>query len=325
MPIPDDAAEQFDAETEAKLLSIGINVGEFANGFRAADAFIVAHRLAHCGKRVFPVRRNKRPHIRGFQNAATSDGKQILQWQRQFPGCDWAILTGRANGLVVLDVDGERGAADLQNLELKLGKLPETAICNSGRVGGGFHVWLEPPAGTDDLRNQQPLSGTKVDVRGWHGYVVIAGSRHKSGNRYGWKYGCAPDECGIAECPPDWWAWLPKKEDAARPRAKAPRPSPHTRASAVQHDTASLLIGDGPGFGGFQNPIYRNAIYYFFKAGGDASAKIIVETLQELIVAAPKDQGRDVSRYLSGDDLPRIVERARQFVIQVKEKEIEQY
>ena len=126
----------------------------------------------------------------------------------------------------------------------------------------------------------------------------------------------------MAECPASWWAWLPKREhgDNAIPRHSGKRVA---SSAGVQrrHDPGSLLIGDG--FGGFQNPIYKNAISYFFKAGIDAPAEPIIGTLRELVIEAPKDHGRDVSRYVSGPDLPRIVERARSFVIKVKDTENE--
>jgi hypothetical protein len=300
------------------LIGLGIDPIHADRGFRAEHPFVVAVLLAMMGIRVFPTKlKTKIPCIREWQHRASTNPTDLAPWQRRF-NPNWSALTGRDNNLVILDIDGERGRADLARLEGEFRPLPKTIRCNSGRIDGGFHLWLRPPDGVDDLRNQQPLPGTKIDVRAWHGYAVLAGSLHKSGARYSWAPGCAPDEIELAECPPDWWAWLPKKESKV---AAINRNSGCRSRGANQdrlHDPSSLLIGDGAGFGGFQNPIYKNAIQYFLKAGPEAPPETIIEILRELIIAAPKDHGRDVSRYLSGPDLPRIVERAREFVNEVQ-------
>jgi len=322
-----ELAPAFTPEVEAQLRFGRITPEEFHKGVHAMDSCVVAIFLAaQHGLRVLPIRSKiKVPRILGWPELASRDIGQIMRWRDQF-GCDFAILTGRENNVFVLDVDGAQGAEDLARLEETLGPLPATTTCNSGRMGGGFHKLLRQPAGTDDVRNQQPLAGTKIDVRGWHGYAVTAGSLHKSGNRYTWAQGFAPDQVGIAECPTAWWEWLPKKEYEAAIGNRVSRNRPRTFLRRGQHDSGSLLIGDGAGFGGFENPIYKNAIQYFFKAGGEAPAEPIIEVLKKMIIEAPKGPGRDVSRYLNGLDLPRIVERAREFANEVKEDDgIEEY
>jgi hypothetical protein len=288
-------------------------------------AFLVTIQLAEMGYRCLPTDMWKIPKIVEWQLRATTDIELLVQWERGYfapwkieeAHPNWSILTGRENGVIVIDIDGEQGRADLKKLEDRFGPLPTTWRCNSGRVDGGFHIWMRPPPGTDDLKNQQPIPGFKLDVRGYHGHIVLSGSLHRSGSRYAWAPGCSPDEIDLAECPPAWWEWLPKKGDehSSPPRKSGPR------TSQVQHhhDHASLLIGDGNGYGGFQNPIYKNAIRYFFKAGPGADAGPAITVLREMITAAPKDQSRDVSRYFSGPDLPRIVERARRFVNSLEE------
>lgn len=315
-----DARDRNDLAMANILTGLGIDPANAYLGFRARHPFPVAVRLAMLGFRVMPSRVDtKVPYIGGWPKQATTDPAKLALWQRRY-NPNWSILTGRENNLVLLDVDGEQGRADLAGLEAKLGKLPRTVVNNSGRLGGGCHILLRPPAGNDDLRNQQPLTGTKIDVRGWHGHGVIAGSLHKSGQRYSWASGCAPDEVEIAECPPAWWEWLPKKNEEKSVVAREARSGVRAPAIKQKHDPSSLLIGDGEGFGGFQNPIYKNAIRYFLNVGVSASEAIIIETLREMIAEAPKAEGRDVSRYMEGDDLPRTVDRAREYVKQMKGK-----
>lgn len=255
-------------------------------------------------------------------NRATSDVRQILIWDGHWPAMNWSVLCGREGGLFVLDADGAQGVADLARLESELGPLPATWRVRSGRSDPGEHVYLRYPPGEAESKNQQPLPGTKVDVRAWHGQVLIPGSIHQSsGRRYDWIPGCSRHDLALpAICPPSWWGWLPKKEfgsDSAVLRPRTSRGPCMTR----EHDSRSRLIGDGPGYGGFQDAISANARDYFFRAGADASESIIVETLRDMIANAPKGEGRDVSRYLTGNDLPRLVARAREFVKQVKDQE----
>lgn len=306
-----------DAKLAELLPKFGIDPALAYDGFRAAHPFPVAVRLAMLGFRVLPTRvQTKIPCVRGWPERATTDPAKLAMWQAQFKS-NWSVLTGRENGVVVIDVDGERGRADLARLESELGALPRTWRCNSGRTNGGFHVWLRPPPGADDLRNQQPLPGYKIDIRGFHGHIVISGSLHSSGTRYAWADGCAPNEIELAECPPEWWDWLPKKVTTSSvPRSKKVMPSARRGSSSGKsrrRSPASLLIGDGEGYGGFQDPIFKNAIQYFLKAGVEAPESIIIEALREMISEAPKDEGRDVSRYMAGNDLPRLVKRAREF------------
>lgn len=287
---------------------------------RSTKPVVVARTLAAAGFRMMQTPPHaKHPWRQRYYESATCDQRLIEIWDGHWPAMNWSILTGRDGGIFVLDADGQRGLADLLRLEAEFGAL-NTWRVRTGRDGGGEHVYLRLPAGDDDVRNQQPLAGTKVDVRGFHGHVLAAASFHKSGRRYEWLPGCAPGEIELATCPPEWWAWLPKKE-ASSPAARGKAVSPSARrGSSVKraHDAASYLIGDSPGYGGFQDPIYKNAIRYFLKAGHEAPAAIIMETLRDMIAEAPKGEGRDVSRYMEGNDLPRIVERARDYAKQVK-------
>jgi hypothetical protein len=310
------ASKRIDDALAAILAGLGIDPANAYQGFRAEHPFPVAVRLAMRGIRVLPTRVDtKIPCIGGWPERATTDPAKLAMWQSRF-NPNWSVLTG--GNMILLDADGDKGLADLVELEKKLCKLPNTVKCISGRADGGCHIWLHTPYGEVEVRNQQPLPGTKIDVRGWHGHAVVAGSLHKSGKRYTWAPGCAPDEVGIAYCPPEWWEWLPKKNHQTSPVARITRSRLHVPAIKRIHDPASHLIGDGDGFGGFQDPIYKNAIRYFLKVGVSAPESIILETLREMIAEAPKMEGRDVSRYMVGSDLPRTVERAREYVKQVK-------
>jgi hypothetical protein len=146
-----------------------------------------------------------------------------------------------------------------------------------------MHIYLLCPPGDDEPMNQVGVKGFHgLDVRAWHGLVTAPGSLNiKTGRRYRILDGCRLPVDGtplpLAVCPPPWWDWLPKKAPVDNSASVAPRNrcgGVSTRSARVkrEHDPVSFLIGDGPGFNGFQNPISKYARDYFFAAGVDAPA-----------------------------------------------------
>lgn len=107
---------------------------------------------------------------------ATLDPAVITQWWSSFPT---ANIGGRIpEGMIVVDVDTRNdGASTLQALTEEHGMLPHTRM---SWTGNGMHVWLThagPAVGK---------LGKGLDVKTNSGYVVLPGSRHKSGSLYQW-------------------------------------------------------------------------------------------------------------------------------------------
>ena len=149
----------------------------------------LARKFASIGWPVFPLKpRDKKPLIskkrggNGYKDA-TTDMTQIEAWARMCPNANVGIATGGA-GLVVLDVDGPEGLAQL--LEVSAGDIPETLCATTGREGGLHRYYL----GTDVSSSQR--DGEHLDVRGNTGYVVAPGSIHPSGRVYAWVEPMAP-------------------------------------------------------------------------------------------------------------------------------------
>lgn len=75
-------------------------------------------------------------------------------------------------GLLVVDVDVQKGGSDaLDTLEMTYDALPRTYTVKTPR--GGEHRYYRPP---HDVANSQGKLGKGIDVRGFHGFVVGAGS-----------------------------------------------------------------------------------------------------------------------------------------------------
>jgi len=117
------------------------------------------------------------PH--GFKEASRS-AEQIRRWWKKWPDANIGVPTGSTTLLLVVDVDPRNGGdASLKELESKRGPFPETARQLTG--GGGIHFFFRYPGGP------APKSLAKgIDLKGDGGYVVLAPSSHKNGNRYRW-------------------------------------------------------------------------------------------------------------------------------------------
>lgn len=142
----------------------------------------------------------KHPHTKTGLKEASKDPAQIADWWRKWPNANVGIVTGKVSGIVVLDIDGERGEESLSNLEADLGLLPDTWEQLTG--GGGRHLVFIRPI-MDKVGNRVGVA-PGVDVRGDDGYIVAEPSNHVSGRQYVWEISHHPDEQRIAELPADW-------------------------------------------------------------------------------------------------------------------------
>lgn len=131
---------------------------------------------------------------------ATSDLATVLRWWTARPDANIGIV-GRPSGLVILDVDPRNGGDDdLFELELELGRLPDTVRAETG--GGGEHYFFLNP-GVDLVGKAGTRDG--IDVQD-HKYVLASPSVHPSGRPYAWDL--APGDVAVAELPEAWLAAL---------------------------------------------------------------------------------------------------------------------
>jgi len=116
---------------------------------------------------------------RGLHDA-TKDFQQIENWWGKWSDANIGIVTGKVNGLFVVDIDGDKGRDSLKNLQKKCGKLPPTL---TARTGNGGHLFFR--SGGHEYKNRTAIY-PGVDIRGDGGYVVAPPSVHVSGKRYSW-------------------------------------------------------------------------------------------------------------------------------------------
>lgn len=173
---------------------------------------------------VFPCEpRGKKPLVKhGFKDASTDQAQIEAWWGGPWPDANIGLATGKS-GLVVLDVDGTEGLAELQALIAEHGPLPRTLCAKTGRPSG-VHIYFVGAG----IKSSQ-MKGSKLDVRGSTGYVILPPSIHENGNVYGWINALAP----IAAIP-DWlkeWANNRKSGTPGKPASPMAQSHPLGRDS----------------------------------------------------------------------------------------------
>ena len=152
--------------------------------------------LARRGWHVFPCRpRGKRPWTpNGFLDA-TVDEHVIERWWREKCDANIGIWAG-ASGLLVIDIDGDKGREGLQLLEDELGALPQTV---SATTGHGAHYYFREVEGVGPSAGKLAPG---VDIRAGGSYIVAPPSMHPTGRSYVWLN--SPRQTPVATLPPRW-------------------------------------------------------------------------------------------------------------------------
>ena len=133
----------------------------------------------------------KTPAIRGWEQRATVDRRQIHRWWAGESCYNIGVATGKS-GLVVIDLDGGRGDrppeqfAGAHDGHDVLAMLADAAGAEmpsrtyTVTTPSGCHLYFRTPSGIS-FRNSAGLLGWRVDSRASGGYVVAAGSVREQG------------------------------------------------------------------------------------------------------------------------------------------------
>ncbi len=125
--------------------------------------------------------------------------EEVKEWWRKCPDSGVAIVTGKINDLITLDIDPRHGG--LETIRDK--EIPKTGTVRTG--GGGLHYYFKYP----ELDEVQNFTGDNVglpgiDLRGDGGIIYVPPQIHPSGNKYKFEEGLAPWEVRLAPAP----TWL---------------------------------------------------------------------------------------------------------------------
>jgi putative DNA primase/helicase len=114
---------------------------------------------------------------------ATTDPDQIRDWWDQYPEANIGMPTGAWSGVVVLEVDPEKGGLDsLLALVQRHGVLPWTRVLHTG---GELAFYFEHPG--IHTRSSAGKLGTGLDFLGDGGYVLLPPSVHAKNRTYAWQ------------------------------------------------------------------------------------------------------------------------------------------
>ncbi len=182
--------------------------------------------LARDGYSIFPCHaegpETKRPLPSVFWGQqSTTDTKRISAWWNRCPS-PIIGLDVKKSGLIIIDLDGQCGAEDWQDL---LADHPDPQAPIVTTPNGGQHIWFRQRPGEargngrgsmpKKRRNDETGKMEGIDVRGAGGYVIAPGSILADGR----KYELHGDLKSIPVLP-DWLA------DLLDPHSAAPVPAP---------------------------------------------------------------------------------------------------
>lgn len=173
----------------------------------------------------YPVERGgKRPLLREWPTAASTDPEQLIAWWTRWPDANLAIVTGGRSAVVGIDLDDDDVGGDAYGALLVVhgspGSMahPDGAAIRTGREGGGWRLLFRIP---DGVTIRKGVLTPGVEFMGDGGSAIMPPSVHPSGRRYVWRDPIPAD--GLPELAPAWVELLsPSPVDRARIPAPAP-------------------------------------------------------------------------------------------------------
>jgi putative DNA primase/helicase len=172
----------------------------------AGDAALAYARL---GAPIFPCSADtKQPLTKSGFKAASTNPAEVTNWWREWPRAMIGMPTGRASGVLVIDIDAAsetEACEQLQRLRDRLGTLPACPVVRT--PSGGMHLWFDwaPETALGNRTNiLRAAKGAKgIDVRGEGGYVILPPSQRRDGAIYLWQDGCGLSDLGPPALPPE--------------------------------------------------------------------------------------------------------------------------
>ena len=161
----------------------------------------IANQYAKKHFKVIPVAKaGKNPIIPDWVNNASDDPSVLEGW---FKGKDLniGIVTGKASGILVIDVDTKDGDGreSIADFESKTGAyLPETVTART--QNGGLHLFFKYPTGIENIKGKIGILDN-VDIRADGNQVVVYPSVGTKGS-YSWIR--SPWETKVATLPKIW-------------------------------------------------------------------------------------------------------------------------
>lgn len=235
----------------------------------------------------------------GFHDA-TTDPRKINDWWGRYKGANIGMPTGERSGIISQDLDTYKpGAMTVEEVEAKLGAIPETATVRTGR--GGLQFLYRCPEGEALKSIPEDQLGKGVCIKAEGGYIILPPSRTEGPYE-------VLERRPLADVP----EWL-LEQARERDRAEAPRP----RRSSLRRERRKKAVPGEPIPEG-----KRNSDLFFvaldLKDAGMSADEVLDELLatNEARCTPPLDTGevekiaKSAARYpiRSGDPTPELIE-----------------
>lgn len=118
------------------------------------------------GYYLFPLwPKEKKPHIKGWQDAATLDPEKIKNWAKRFPQCGWGIYLKKSN-LVAVDIDRKHGGLEAWQAFCGIHKEPEGPKAKT--KNGGLHYLFKAK---ENIRYKGKIQDG-IDIK-HNGYTIV--------------------------------------------------------------------------------------------------------------------------------------------------------
>lgn len=170
--------------------------------------------------------------------------QEVRGWWVRWPDANAAIVTGAVSGLVVVDIDPDKGG-QIADIDEVTGIVVKTG-------GGGWHLYYKHPG--HDVGNRAGLR-PGIDIRGDGGYVIAPGSLHESGELYSFLTDGPTTECPLwvsapvvrDERPPGEDKWLTRllEEGCAEGKrnTSTAQLAGYYAKKAIPVDVAHVMVG----------------------------------------------------------------------------------
>ncbi|HEA64721.1 MAG TPA: hypothetical protein ENI02_01080 [Candidatus Aminicenantes bacterium] len=133
------------------------------------------------GWSIFPAKqREKIPLVswERYQEAPPSN-ETVKKWAKKWPKANIGLATGRASGIIVVDIDSPEGEEYYIH---NFGKIPSTI---AQKTPNGRHLFFKHP-GFICSNSTTLIKDVDIHIRGDGGYVIVPPSIHPEGGRYKW-------------------------------------------------------------------------------------------------------------------------------------------
>jgi hypothetical protein len=180
---------------------------------------------------------DKKPAIKGWREAATTDPAQLLKWWDEFPNAVPGIELGRS-GLFVIDLDRHVGGPDGVAGFKALRRDHAIPRCLTVKTpSDGFHLYFRQPDG-EPLGNGRGSLPKGIDVRGAGGWTVAPGAFYQQ-----WRW-----QVFISGSPPpapDWIVAAIRSQPAREPiKARDWQPCGDGRLRGLVRTVAHAGLGE---------------------------------------------------------------------------------